>query len=93
MALELSNRRLFSVFLSAAAVVLGAASSLLGTCGPFTDAAADGFCPFVIEVFTVGITIGTTPTTYDPSSNVTRLQMAAFLSRTVDGVLEIEPNP
>jgi hypothetical protein len=88
MALELSNRRLFFVFLSAAAVVLGAASSLLGTCGPFTDAAADGFCPFVIEVFTVGITTGTTPTTYDPSSNVTRLQMAAFLSRTVDAVLK-----
>jgi hypothetical protein len=35
---------------------------------------------------TLGITTGTTPTTYDPTGTVNRLQMAAFLSRTVDGV-------
>jgi hypothetical protein len=46
------------------------------------------FCPFVLEVFTLGITTGTTPTTYDPASAVSRLQMAAFLSRSVDGVLK-----
>jgi len=56
-------------------------------CGPFTDAAADSFCPFVLEIFYLGITTGTTATTYDPTANVTRLQMAAFLSRTVDGVV------
>src|SRR5262249_18848218 len=38
--------------------------------------------------FTLGITTGTTATTYDPSGTVNRLQMAAFLSRTVDGVLK-----
>src|SRR6185436_10786556 len=54
----------------------------------FTDVAADAFCPFVLEIFTLGITTGTSPTTYDPASNVTRLQMAAFLSRSVDGVLK-----
>src|SRR5512144_195221 len=70
-----------------AAISLGASSSLTGTCGPFTDVAADSFCPFVLEIFYLGITTGTTPTTYDPTANVTRLQMAAFLSRTVDGVL------
>ena len=46
------------------------------------------FCAFVLEIFTLGVTTGTTATTYDPASNVTRLQMAAFLSRTVDGVLK-----
>jgi hypothetical protein len=57
-------------------------------CGPFTDIGlSDPFCPFVLEIFTLGITTGTTPTTYSPANNVTRLQMAAFLSRTVDGVL------
>jgi hypothetical protein len=61
---------------------------LLGNCGPFTDVAADVFCPFVLEIFYLGITTGTTATTYDPTSNVSRLQMAAFLSRTVDGVLK-----
>ncbi|HKA37389.1 MAG TPA: S-layer homology domain-containing protein [Thermoanaerobaculia bacterium] len=71
----------------AAGLLCGGASALLGLCGPFTDVAADAFCPFVLEIFTLGITTGTTPTTYDPSGNVTRLQMAAFLSRTVDSAL------
>src|SRR5262249_4064372 len=70
-----------------AAAFLGAASSLPGACGPFSDVAADAFCPFVLEIFYLGITTGTTPSTYDPAANVSRLQMAAFLSRTVDGVL------
>ena len=50
--------------------------------------AADSFCPFVLEIFYLGITTGTTPTTYDPTGNVSRLQMAAFLARTVDGTLK-----
>src|SRR5262249_20570220 len=70
----------------AVAVFAGASRGLLGVCGPFTDVAADAFCPFVLEIFYLGITTGTTATTYDPTGNVTRLQMAAFLSRTVDGV-------
>ena len=69
-------------------MLLGAGSALLGVCGPFTDVAADAFCPFVLEIFYLGITTGTTPTTYDPAGNVSRLQMAAFLSRTVDGTLK-----
>ena len=76
------------VVLAIAAVLIGSsAGGLLGTCGPFTDTAADSFCPFALEIFYLGITTGTTPTTYDPSGNVTRLQMAAFLSRTVDTTL------
>ena len=69
------------------ALATGAGGALLATCGSFTDTVNDVFCPFVLEVFYLGITTGTTPTTYDPTANVTRLQMAAFLSRTVDGVL------
>ncbi|HKF45163.1 MAG TPA: S-layer homology domain-containing protein [Thermoanaerobaculia bacterium] len=72
----------------AAALTAGAGGALLGLCGPFTDVAADVFCPFVLEIFYLGITTGTTATTYDPASNVTRLQMAAFLSRTVDRTLQ-----
>src|SRR5262249_29141424 len=70
------------------AITAGAGSSLLGICGPFTDVAADAFCPFVLEIFYLGITTGTTATTYDPASPVSRLQMAAFLSRTVDAALK-----
>ncbi|HKA37756.1 MAG TPA: hypothetical protein VKH43_13105 [Thermoanaerobaculia bacterium] len=81
--------RLRSVsLLAAAALFAGASSGLLGTCGPFTDFTDAVFCPFVLEIFYLGITTGTTPTTYDPAGNVNRLQMAAFLSRTVDGVLK-----
>src|SRR5262245_9609190 len=80
------------VFLSAAllaAVILGGGvRAVLGDCGPFTDVANDGFCPAVFEIFCLGITTGTTPTTYSPSDPVSRLSMAAFLSRSVDGVLK-----
>ena len=70
------------------AILTGGAAGLFAVCGPFTDVSDVGFCPFVLEVFYLGVTTGTTPTTYDPSGTVTRLQMAAFLSRTVDGVLK-----
>jgi DNA-binding beta-propeller fold protein YncE len=83
-----ARRTAGSLVLLASALAAGAANALLGACGPFTDAAADSFCPFVLEIFYLGITTGTTPTTYDPSSNVSRLQMAAFLSRTVDSALK-----
>jgi hypothetical protein len=80
-------RRLLTVGCLGIAVLVGAAAGAVVTCGPFTDVAADAFCPFVLEIFYLGITTGTTPTTYDPSANVNRLQMAAFLSRTVDRAL------
>src|SRR5215510_11810045 len=76
------------ISLCAAVLIGGIRGTLLASCGPFTDVAADAFCPFVLEIFYLGITTGTTATTYDPTGNVTRLQMAAFLSRTVDGVLK-----
>jgi S-layer homology domain len=82
-----SSRLVPAFAASVLVVLLGASSVLFGVCGPFTDVAADAFCPFVLEIFYLGVTTGTTPTTYDPTSNVNRLQMAAFLSRSVDGVL------
>jgi hypothetical protein len=53
-----------------ASVIFGGANGLLAVCGPFTDVAADAFCPFVLEIFTLGITTGTWATTYAPTSNV-----------------------
>ena len=81
------------VLAAAAAILAGGAGFLaaggLPACGPFTDVTlADPFCPFVLEIFDLGITTGTTPTTYSPSQLVTRLQMSAFLSRTVDALLK-----
>src|SRR6476660_4035227 len=81
-------RRSLVVASAIAALFCGVASAVLGVCGPFTDVSDATFCPFVLEIFTLGITTGTSLTTYDPAGNVTRLQMAAFLSRSVDGVLK-----
>ncbi len=82
------KKRAFRITCALTAFGLGAAAALLGICGPFTDVSDAAFCPFVLEIFSLGITTGTTPTTYDPASSVSRLQMAAFLSRTVDRVLQ-----
>ena len=53
---------------------------------PYTDVASvgDPFCPGIMEAYVTGISKGTTPTTFDPSANVTRVQMTTFLQRTVD---------
>ncbi|HKA36048.1 MAG TPA: S-layer homology domain-containing protein [Thermoanaerobaculia bacterium] len=83
-----SGRSVLALLSMAVAALLVGGSSVLGLCGNFTDTAGDAFCPFVLEIFYLGITTGTTPTTYDPAGNVSRLQMAAFLSRSVDGVLK-----
>src|SRR5580765_3164919 len=88
-AIRFGRNRLVISLTVIAALGVGAGSALLATCGPFTDTANDAFCPFVLEIFYLGITTGTSPTTFDPTSNVNRLQMAAFLSRTVDGVLRL----
>jgi hypothetical protein len=84
-----SGLRVFIISIAASGALLGgAAEALLGVCGPFADVSDASFCPFVLEIFTLGITTGTTPTTYDPTGTVNRLQMAAFLSRTVDRTLQ-----
>jgi hypothetical protein len=60
-----------------------------GACGgpttvPFTDVAGSIFFCDIAEAFFSGLTNGTTPTTYSPSQNVPRDQMAAFITRTLD---------
>ena len=64
-----------------------------GTCGgvtttlPFTDVMASPFLCQIAEAFFSGLTNGTSATTYSPSANVTRDQMAAFITRTQDSAL------
>src|SRR5580765_4237761 len=81
------NRSIRLAAASAAAIAIGAGGGLLAVCGPFTDVSDATFCPFVLEIFTLGTTTGTTPAPYDPAAAAHRLQMAAFLSRTVDSTL------
>lgn len=66
-----------------------------GTCGgatitlPFTDVASSNifFCS-IAEAYFSGLTNGTTDTTYSPGDPVTREQMAAFVTRTMDQSLK-----
>lgn len=65
-----------------------------GTCSgqslllPFTDTMGNPFFCFIAELYALGITGGTTPTTYSPNDPVTRAQMAVFLDRTHDSALK-----
>lgn len=66
-----------------------------GTCGgatitlPFADVAAGNifFCS-IAEAFFSGLTNGTSATTYSPDDPVSRQQMAAFTTRTLDQSLK-----
>jgi S-layer family protein len=53
---------------------------------PFTDLGgmSSFFCQAVAGAFFSGLTSGTSATTYTPGANVTRDQMAAFITRTLD---------
>jgi hypothetical protein len=65
-----------------------------GSCGgvtitlPFNDVMASPFFCQIAAAYYSGLTNGTTATTFSPSQNVTREQMAAFTSRTLDQSLK-----
>jgi hypothetical protein len=65
-----------------------------GTCGgvtitlPFADVQGNPFFCQIAQAFFTGLTNGTSATTYSPAANVTREQMAAFITRTQDSTLK-----
>jgi hypothetical protein len=65
-----------------------------GSCGgvtvtlPFTDVMGNGFFCQIAAAYFSGLTNGTTATTYSPGDVVTREQMAAFTTRTLDQSLK-----
>jgi hypothetical protein len=65
-----------------------------GNCGgatttlPFTDVMGNPFFCQIAAAYFSGLTNGTTATTYSPAQNVTREQMAAFITRTMDQSLK-----
>jgi hypothetical protein len=79
-------------------IILTAVSSQLradtGTCNgqsltlPFTDVQGNPFFCAIAQAYFTGLTNGTSATTYSPGANVTREQMAAFTSRTLDQSLK-----
>ncbi len=61
----------------------GAVRIVQDQCGPFTDV-SPAICPYVLEMYYLGITAGTSPTTYSPDATVTRGQAAVFVSKGVN---------
>jgi hypothetical protein len=65
-----------------------------GTCGgvtitlPFNDVMASPFFCQIAAAYFSGLTNGTSATAYSPGATVTREQMAAFISRTMDQSLK-----
>jgi hypothetical protein len=61
-----------------------------GSCGgrtvtlPFTDVMGSNFFCQIASAYFSGLTSGTSATTYSPGQPVTREQMAAFITRTLD---------
>ena len=55
-------------------------------CGPFTDV-SPGLCPYVLEMYYLGITAGTSATTFSPDSPMTRGQAAVFVSKAINQTL------
>jgi hypothetical protein len=74
-------RRVYLVTLALTAVLAGGAVRIVqDQCGPFTDV-TPGFCPYVLELYYLGITVGTSATTFSPDDPLTRGQAAVFVAK------------
>ena len=92
--MNIKQRRLVMLLVISMMMTLSGAVSLLradnGTCNganvtlPFADVASSGFFCQIAEAYFAGLTSGTSATTFGPGNNVTREQMAAFITRTLD---------
>jgi hypothetical protein len=77
---DLVTREQMAAFLARVARLLGAVDP--GTADPFVDVSANSFARYDIALmYSLGVTQGTSPTTFSPHDYVTREQMAAFLAR------------
>ncbi len=64
----------------------GVADLRAAPCGPFTDVSHDNeFCPAILELYYIGVTAGTSPTSFGPTLPVTRQVLAALLARSASG--------
>src|SRR5215471_5456251 len=64
----------------AALLAGGAVRIVQDQCGPFTDV-TPAFCPYVLELYYLGITAGTSATTFSPDDPLTRGQGAVFIAK------------
>ena len=75
------TRAQMAVFLSRLHTAVTGTSAPVVDPHPFTDTADSFARNHIARIYGLGITVGATATTYGPAANVTRAQMAVFLSR------------
>ncbi len=75
-------KRLWILVAAALCAVLagGATRIVQDQCGPFTDV-TPAFCPYILELYYLGITAGTSATTFSPDDPLTRGQGAVFIAK------------
>ena len=74
-------KKLLSLPVALAALLAGGAVGIVrDQCGPFTDV-TPSFCPYILELYYLGITAGTSATTYSPDDPLTRGQAAVFIAK------------
>ena len=74
-------KRLFVLPLALAAALAGGAVRVMqDQCGPFTDV-TPSFCPYILELYYLGITAGTSATTFSPDDPLTRGQASVFVAK------------
>ena len=59
----------------AAALAGGAVRIVQDQCGPFSDV-TPAFCPYILELYYLGITVGTSPTTSSVAGLMTSITLA-----------------
>jgi S-layer homology domain len=64
----------------------GATRVVQDQCGPFTDVTS-GFCPYILEIYYLGVTVGTSATTFSPDEPLTRGQGAVFVAKGINQAL------
>jgi hypothetical protein len=70
----------------AALLAGGAVRIVQDQCGPFADV-SPAFCPYILELYYLGITAGTSATTFSPDDPLTRGQGAVFVAKGLNQAL------
>ncbi|HEY2796970.1 MAG TPA: S-layer homology domain-containing protein [Thermoanaerobaculia bacterium] len=87
MRISRSGRPLLLGTLALCAVLAGGATRVVqDQCGPFTDV-TPAFCPYILELYYLGVTAGTSATTFSPDDPLTRGQGAVFVAKGLNQAL------
>ncbi|HEY1252575.1 MAG TPA: S-layer homology domain-containing protein [Thermoanaerobaculia bacterium] len=70
----------------AALLAGGAVRVVQDQCGPFTDV-TPAFCPYILELYYLGVTAGTSATTFSPDDPLTRGQGSVFVAKGLNQAL------